>query len=203
MLPFHPSRFGNPAALAGGGFIAVPVNLTPPERDGIGDEDVGTLITCTSVGTWTGSPTSYEYQWHDSVGPISGATSDSYTLTAANMNQGIFCAVTALNAGGASLPAETQTYSTAAARLSNTVPPAATDDNGGTAPANITTNDGTWDSNPPNPTITYDWSVNGGPLGDVDNSHAAATAGDYVCSVTASNGYSTPVSANSNIVTLI
>lgn len=198
-----PPRVYRPSVGPAGGGIAVPVNITPPERDGIGGEDVGTTISCISNGTWENSPTSFEYEWHNGFGPIVGATNSFYVLTADDINSGIHCVVTAINAGGASLPAETETYMTAAARLINTAAPFAVDDNGGAAPANLTTNDGTWDSNPPNPTFAYEWKLNGGYFGGSNAATiAAADPGDYVCEVTASNGYATPSTASSNTVTL-
>ena len=60
----------------------------------------------TSNGSWSGSPTSYGYQWSrcDSSGancaPINGATGSSYTLAAADVNSTIRVTVTATNAGG-------------------------------------------------------------------------------------------------------
>jgi hypothetical protein len=57
-------------------------------------------------GSWTGSPTSYAYQWRqcDSSGntctSISGATGSSYTLAASDVGHTARAVVTATNAGG-------------------------------------------------------------------------------------------------------
>jgi hypothetical protein len=59
-----------------------------------------------SNGAWTNSPTGYAYQWRrcDSSGTscagISGATTASYTLVAADVGATIVAAVTASNSGG-------------------------------------------------------------------------------------------------------
>jgi hypothetical protein len=55
-----------------------------------------------SIGTWTGSPFAYSYQWFyaDTGAAISGATSLTYVLTMADLGHTILVKVTALNAGG-------------------------------------------------------------------------------------------------------
>ncbi|HTA98266.1 MAG TPA: choice-of-anchor Q domain-containing protein [Solirubrobacteraceae bacterium] len=66
----------------------------------------------TTNGTWTGSPTSYTYQWEDcnssgaSCVNIAGATAGEYTLTSADIEHTIRVVVVASNSSGASLPAE-------------------------------------------------------------------------------------------------
>ncbi len=66
----------------------------------------------TTNGTWTGSPTSYTYQWEDcnssgtSCANIAGATAAEYTLTSADIEHEIRVVVVASNGSGASLPAE-------------------------------------------------------------------------------------------------
>ncbi len=77
-----------------------------------------------TTGTWSGSPTSYAYQWQDcntsgeGCSNISGATSSSYTLTAGDVGHTVRVVVTASNAGGS-----TQA-SSAATLLPITRPPA-------------------------------------------------------------------------------
>ena len=60
----------------------------------------GTLTA--SVGTWTGSPFAYSYQWFyaDTGVAITGATSSTYTIPLADLGHTILVKVTALNAGG-------------------------------------------------------------------------------------------------------
>jgi hypothetical protein len=69
----------------------------------------------TSNGSWTGSPTSYGYQWEDcnSSGAgctnISGAASSSYTLGSGDVGHTIRAMVTATNAGGSASASSAQT----------------------------------------------------------------------------------------------
>ena len=66
----------------------------------------------TTNGTWTGSPTSYTYQWEDcnssgtSCTNITGATGTEYTLTGADVGHTIRVVIVAHNASGPSTPAE-------------------------------------------------------------------------------------------------
>lgn len=53
-----------------------------------------------STGTWTNSPTSYTYQWYLGASPISGETSSTYVIRAADDGD-ITVGVVASNAGGA------------------------------------------------------------------------------------------------------
>jgi hypothetical protein len=79
-----------------------PVNVAPPLIQGTAQN--GRILTATT-GTWTGSPTSYSYQWQRSadgltwVG-ISGATSAPYAVTTADVGMAIRVIVVAANAGG-------------------------------------------------------------------------------------------------------
>jgi hypothetical protein len=60
---------------------------------------VGSNATCT-MGTWTGDPDSYTYQWLRGVTPIAGATLATYALKAADVGAMISCEVTAVNEAG-------------------------------------------------------------------------------------------------------
>lgn len=186
-----------------GASIPVPVCLSAPVRSGIGGEYVGDVISVTDNGTWTNAPTSFLYQWHNSNGVIVGATSSTYTVQIADVNSGLHCEVTAVNAGGNSLPAETDVFTTAPATLTNTSAPVASDNNGGAHPADITTTDGSWDSNPPGPTFTYNWYKNMGSFPGMTNTVSSDTAGDYYCEILASNALVSNIAANSNTVSLV
>lgn len=78
-----------------------PANTVAPAvtSDDAGDYYTGRLLTTTN-GAWTGSPTGYTYQWQRDTVNISGATSQTYTLVAADEGTSIRCVVTATNAGG-------------------------------------------------------------------------------------------------------
>ncbi len=55
-----------------------------------------------SPGTWTGSPTSYEYQWWRDEGEteMEVGSGPKYTVVEADVGNALRCAVTATNAGG-------------------------------------------------------------------------------------------------------
>jgi hypothetical protein len=71
-----------------------------------------------SHGSWTGSPSGFRYQWEDCDGsvsncvPISGATGQMYTLTAADVGHRVVALETAVNGGGASAPAQSNATNT-------------------------------------------------------------------------------------------
>lgn len=75
---------------------AAPVNTVLPNVTGVAI--VGDILT-TDDGTWTGSPTSYAYQWKRGATNI-GTNANTYTLVNADAGQSITCVVTATNGGG-------------------------------------------------------------------------------------------------------
>jgi hypothetical protein len=95
----NPTARVQPAA--GGG--AVPRNTARPTITG--DPQVGESLTATE-GTWTGSPTSFAFQWQrcdlDAIvcGDVPGATGRSYGVRAADVGFRVRVEVTARNASG-------------------------------------------------------------------------------------------------------
>lgn len=80
--------------LAGG----PPVNVAIPTITGT--TTIGSTLT-SSTGTWSGeAPITYAYQWKRAGSDISGATSSTYTLVSADLNQNITVTVTATNVNG-------------------------------------------------------------------------------------------------------
>ena len=79
----------------------VPINTTAPALSGQAVQ--GQTLT-TNNGSWSGSPTSYAYQWQDCTSStcsnISGATGSSYTLQSSDVGDTIDVVVTAANANG-------------------------------------------------------------------------------------------------------
>ena len=75
-----------------------PVNTVAPEVSVVSAPYVGELVTTTN-GTWTGTPTSYTYQWKRGATNI-GTNANTYTLVIADAGLNITCVVTATNATG-------------------------------------------------------------------------------------------------------
>ncbi len=79
-----------------------------------------------SHASWSGSPTSYSYQWQSCDGSgtncsaIAGATGQSYTLTSAEIRDTIRVQETATNAGGSSSPAVSTATATVLAAVPST-----------------------------------------------------------------------------------
>lgn len=96
--------FAAPAAPAA---AAVPVNQAPPSISGLLQE--GELLTA-DPGTWTGSPTSYGYQWYScspsfvDCASIPGAIQQIYLVEAAQIGRHVGVDVIATNADGDSEP---------------------------------------------------------------------------------------------------
>jgi len=87
-----------------------PQNLTAPTISG---NTVGAVVTSTT-GSWTGSPTSFTYQWQISDDGstdwenIIGATSSTYLSVSGDAGKFVRVTVTASNANGTSLPATSE-----------------------------------------------------------------------------------------------
>ena len=112
-------RFWNSATSAQTGVVQVlaPVNSLLPVVSGSAVE--GQALKA-SNGTWSGSPTSYAYQWQDctssgsSCASISGATGSSYTLVGSDAGHTVRVQVTATNSGGSTAAGSAQTAVVAA-----------------------------------------------------------------------------------------
>ena len=74
-----------------------PVNTVAPVISG--STTVGSVLTSTD-GTWSGTPTSFAYQWYRGLVQIFGETLNTYTLVSADLAQNTTCQVTATNASG-------------------------------------------------------------------------------------------------------
>lgn len=107
---------------------ALPANTSPPAVSGTA-QDGQTLSA--STGAWSGSPTSYTYQWQrcDSTGAtcsaVAGATNTSYALTTADVASTMRVIVTAANSAGSASAGSAATALVAPAPASPPPPPPA------------------------------------------------------------------------------
>ena len=74
-----------------------PVNLTVPVVTGTAIEG-RTLVS--TYGTWDNYPSSFAFQWQRNTSNISGATSNTYLVDAADVGSTLRCVVTATNSFG-------------------------------------------------------------------------------------------------------
>ena len=83
---------------------SVPVNQLMPVIDNL-SPSVGDQLTATA-GSWSNSPTAYQYQWLSSGSEILGATAASYVVQAQDIDQTLSVRVIAVNSSGSSSPAQ-------------------------------------------------------------------------------------------------
>jgi len=150
-----------------------PANMSPPTIAGIPTQ--GQTLTETQ-GTWTNSPTLTD-QWEDcdSSGAnclaITGATTQTYTLTAADVGQTIVVQETATNATGSTIassnPTDLVAPALAAAVPAPAIKTAPTISGTTTQGQPLTETNGTWNNSPT--TVTNQWE-------DCDGSGAGCTA---------------------------
>jgi hypothetical protein len=142
---------------AGAAIQAAPVNSAPPTITGT--PSVGETLTAQN-GTWTNSPTAYQYQWlrcgtsGESCVGISGSTQKTYVVASADSAHTLRVRVTAVNADGATNARSAATSvvgSTGAPK--NTVRPTITGEP--TVGQELTADPGTWSGTPTS--YAYQW----------------------------------------------
>ncbi len=105
---------------------AAPVNVSPPAVSGSARE--GHVLSA-STGAWSGSPTSYAYEWQRCDGSgsgcaaLSGADEDTYSLDADDVGTTLRVLVSATNAGGTTSASSAPTAIVLPAAPTNTSPP--------------------------------------------------------------------------------
>jgi len=179
------------ADLAGGG----PKNTIAPVISGTAER--GETLTSTT-GTWTGTGTiTYAYQWKRNGADISGATSSTYVLVAADDNANMTCVVSATDTEGTKSATSNTLGPVLAAPLNLTSPVAS-----GTAQVGqtLSTTDGTWQGIA-TITFAYQWRRDAVNISGATSSTYTLVAADYTtdvdCVVTATNGLGS-ASADSN-----
>jgi hypothetical protein len=141
---------------------AAPTNTAEPRITGT--PVVGRTLTA-SRGTWSGSPTSYAFQWvrcpesggsasGSNCAAISGATTRSYVLGGSDAGRRLRVRVTASNADGSATVASNATAVVErAGAVTNTAPP--TISGSPTVGATLSANPGTWTGS--NLSFSYSW----------------------------------------------
>ena len=181
--------------IGGGGSSAGPTNTVAPVISGTAER--GETLTSTT-GTWTGTGTiTYAYQWKRSGANISGATSSTYVLVAADDNAFITCNITATDDTGSRSKLSNSLGPVLAAPLNLTAPVAS-----GTAQVGqtLSTTDGTWQGIA-TITFAYQWRRDAVNISGATSSTYTLVAADYTtdvdCVVTATNSLGS-ASADSN-----
>ena len=135
---------------------AAPSNTVAPAVSGTAK--VGQQLTV-SNGTWTGTPTTYAYQWQrctssTACADVSGATKQTYTAVTADAGHTLRAVVTASNADGKSTANSNQSDTVAASGGPvSTARPAITGD--ATVGETLTAANGTWNGSPTS--FAYQW----------------------------------------------
>ncbi|HEY5196276.1 MAG TPA: Ig-like domain-containing protein [Solirubrobacteraceae bacterium] len=187
-----------------------PANTTPPAVSG--SPAVGQTLTCTP-GVWSGgTPQTDAYQWLRDAEAITGATSSTYAVAAADQGHTLTCAVTTTNSGGNATATSAGVAIPAASPVTTpppVVPPATAPVNGalpgisGTAKLgfSVSCSQGVWSGTMPQ-TYAYQWKRDGAAIAGATGVKLVIATGDLghslTCAVTSSNsaGRATAASAS-------
>jgi hypothetical protein len=142
---------------------AAPAAAAPPANTALptitGTPKVGETLTAQN-GTWTNSPTTYQYQWQRcdgagaACGNIAGAVQKTYLLRAADANRTLRVRVLAVNADGSASARSGPTAVVAENAVpANTARPTITGD--ARVGDELTAEDGTWTNSPTS--FAYQW----------------------------------------------
>lgn len=133
------------------------------------------------------------YQWYNTGGAISGATSSSYVATAAG---DYYCIVAASASGCGSATTNTVTVSVVTDPAITTQPSSGALCAGSSITLNIVASGGT-------PSLTYQWYNSGGVIaGATSSSYSAAAAESYYCIASASGNGCGSVTSSTAVVTV-
>lgn len=178
-----------------------PVNTVLPTIDVTGNQLIGTVLTATD-GTWTGStPITYQYRWTRNGVAITGATTNTYTLQAADESATIRVQVRGINSYATSAYVTSDDSVVGGYAPVNTGLPAMSLSGNQLVGAVVTVTDGTWSGTP---TITYQyrWLRNGSPIGGATTNSYTLQSADDGATITAEvrgvNNWGTSAYSGSN-----
>lgn len=179
-----------------------PTNTVLPTLDVTGNQLIGTVLTATD-GTWTGStPITYQYRWTRNGVAITGATTNTYTLQAADESATIRVQVRGVNSYATSAYVTSDDSVVAGYEPVNTALPEM-NKSGNQLIGEVIgfTTEGTW-TGTPTVTLQYRWLRNGSPIGGAINNTYTLVAADDGATITAQvrgvNNWGTSAYSNSN-----
>lgn len=153
---------------------AAPVNRSLPLINGT--PTVGQTLSATA-GAWSGKPApTYGYQWLRDAVPISGATSSTYELQAADYGKVISVTVVATNSEGSDSATSAGTAAVAGIAPANTAAPSISGTT--TIGETLTGSDGSW-TGAPTPSLSRQWLRDGEPISGATSSTYELVNGDY------------------------
>jgi Bacterial Ig-like domain (group 3) len=190
---------------------AAPVVTGAPGISGTAQQ--GSTLSA-STGVWSNNPTGYSYVWQactsagSACSPISGATSNSFKLTQAQVGDYVSVIVTASNSGGHA--------SVASAGIGPVLPPAPVSSKApaitGTAQQGdtLSVSNGTWNNNPSAYTYAWEGCNSAGkscvPIGGATLSSytlSAADIGDTIVCIVTARGLGGSTAATSNTTAVV
>lgn len=153
---------------------AAPVNRSLPLINGT--PTVGQTLSA-AAGAWSGKPApTYGYQWLRDAVPISGATSSTYELQAADYGKVISVTVVATNSEGSDSATSAGTAAVAGIAPANTAAPSISGTT--TIGETLTGSDGSW-TGAPTPSLSRQWLRDGEPISGATSSTYELVNGDY------------------------
>jgi hypothetical protein len=162
----------------------IPVNTAAPDITPFDNQVIGTSLSATT-GTWDGTPTlTFAYRWTRNNVPISGATSTTYTLQAADELQTIRVEVRATNDYATSSFVVSSNNAVGGYAPSNVSQPSMSLLGNQLVGTLVTVTNGTWSGSSPI-TFEYRWLRNGSPIGGATSSSYTLQSADDGNAVTA------------------
>ena len=139
---------------------AAPASTTAPAVPN-GAAQYGSTLVALDTGSWTNSPTYFDYQWQrcDTGGAncvdIDGATANAYTIAKADVGRTLAVNVTAINAGGSATELSDRTAIVSASFPYNTSEPTITPVDTVTVGHQLNGSAGTWAGSPTRYTFVW------------------------------------------------
>ncbi|MEU1973474.1 peptidoglycan DD-metalloendopeptidase family protein [Microbacterium sp. NPDC019599] len=171
---------------------AIPLIFTAAPTPTIsGTAKVGSTLTATA-GVWTPTPTTLSYQWKRDGAAITGATSTTYVLVAADAGTSITVTTKAAKSGY-STTSKTSAV-TVIATLAFTTAPTPTISGAATVGSTLTATAGAWSPTPT--TVSYQWARGGTPITGATSATYLLVAADAGTTITVTttavrSGYTT------------